>query len=197
MSGKIVTVMTFNQHFEARLAKNLLENEGIDSMVAGELSADMLPFGHAGGRDPIVLQVHEDDAQRATGILAVVAAAKLDKDWEEQTEAGVWICSLCGEPISNHLSMCYSCETPRESIRTSAPRDRTAIQPDPSTLPTGEEVQIRDEIACAPSEAPRGNNSNRDEELSEPRASASEAATPPRSLTLAALFKALFELFSR
>ncbi len=122
MSGKFVTVMTFNQGFEAQLAKNLLENEGIDSMMNGELTADMLPFGQAGGGDQIVLQVREDDAQRATGILATVAAAKLDDDWEKQTEAGVWVCSLCGEPVSNHLSRCYSCETPRESIRASAPR---------------------------------------------------------------------------
>ena len=118
MSDKFVKVATYNQSFEAQLAKNLLENEGIDSMLSGELTADVLPLGQAGS-DQIVLQVREDNAQRATGILAAVAAAKLDADWEEQAEsgAGVWICSICGEPISNGLSMCYSCQTPREGIR--------------------------------------------------------------------------------
>jgi hypothetical protein len=156
MSDTFVTVMTFNRGYEAQLAKNLLENEGINSMLSGELTADMLPFGQAGGGDQIALQVHEDNAQRATGILAVVAAAKLDDDWEKQAESGadVWICSLCGEPVSNHLSRCYSCETPRDSIRASAARDHTAIQPDLATLPTGEEVQARDEIADAPSLEP-------------------------------------------
>jgi hypothetical protein len=153
MPDNYITVATFHQTFEAQLAKNLLENEGIASTLSGEFTADMLPFGQAGGSDQIVLQVHEEDAQRATGVLAAVAAARLDEDWEEQAESGadVWLCSICGEPISNLLSVCYSCQTPRESIRAAAPRDSTAIQPDPARLPTGEEVQKRDEIAEVPS----------------------------------------------
>jgi hypothetical protein len=153
MSDQFVTVMTFHQSFEAQLAKNLLEDEGIDSMLSGELTADMLPLGQAGGSDQIVLQVHEDDAQRAAGVLAAVAAAKLDDNWEEQAESGVWLCSICGEPISNRLSVCYSCQTPREGIRAEAPRERTAIQLEPATLSTGEEVQKRDEIARTPAPA--------------------------------------------
>jgi hypothetical protein len=150
MSDKFVTVMTFHQSFEAQLAKNLLGDEGINSMLSGELTADMLPLGQAGGSDQIVLRVHEDDAQRAAGILAAVAAAKLDDDWEEQAESGVWLCSICGEPISNRLSVCYACQTPREGIRADTPRERTAIQLDPATLPTGEEVLKRDEISRTP-----------------------------------------------
>ncbi len=122
MSDQFVTVMTFNRSFEAQLAKNLLENEGIESMLAGELTADVLPFGQAGGSDQIALQVREDDAQRAAGLLAAVDAAKLDDDWEDQAESGVWLCSICGEPVSNRLSICYSCQTPREGIRAGAPR---------------------------------------------------------------------------
>jgi hypothetical protein len=154
MSDKFVTVMTFHQSFEAQLAKNLLQDEGINSMLSGELTADMLPLGQAGGSDQIVLQVHEDDAQRAAGLLAVVAAAKLDDNWEEEAEASVWLCSICGEPISNRLSVCYSCQTPREGIRTDMSRERTAIQVDSATLPTGEEVQKRDEIARTPAPTP-------------------------------------------
>jgi hypothetical protein len=155
MADKFVTVMTFNQSFEAQLAKNLLENEGIESVMSGELTSDVL-FGNPALGDQIVLQVREDDAQRAAGILATVAAAKLDDNWEEQAEsgAGVWLCSICGEPISNRLSVCYSCQTPREGIRTDAPRERTAIQLDPAMQPTGEEVQKRDEIARTPAPAP-------------------------------------------
>jgi hypothetical protein len=154
MSDHLVTVQHFGNSFEAQLAKNLLENEGITSVVmSGELSQDVLS---GTGLNQITLQVHEDEAQRATGILAAVAAAKLDENWEEQAEsgAGVWTCSICGEPVSNHLSVCYSCQTPREGIRAGTPRDRAAIQPDPASLPTGEEVQKRDEIAHTLSPAP-------------------------------------------
>lgn len=148
MADTFVTVMTFHQSFEAQLAKNLLEDEGIASILSGELTADMLPFGQAGGGDQIVLQVHEGDAQRAAGVLAAVAAAKLDDNWEEEAEsgAGVWICSICGEPISNRLSSCYSCQTPREGIRAAVPREQIAIQPYPAATPVGEEVQKRDDI---------------------------------------------------
>jgi hypothetical protein len=152
-NDKLITVMTFHQHFEAQLAKNLLENEGIPSVVAGELTSEVL-FGNPGLGDQIILQVRQQDAQRATGLLAAVAAAKLDEDWEDQTEFDVWVCSICGEPISNRLSICYSCQTPRESIRTESPRDRTAIQKEPATLTTGEEVQKPDENILSPSPTP-------------------------------------------
>ncbi|HEY7422656.1 MAG TPA: DUF2007 domain-containing protein [Gemmataceae bacterium] len=154
MADKFVTVQRFNNSFQAQLAKNLLENEGIESMVSGELAQDVM-LGT--GLHQIALQVHEDEAQRATSILAEVEAeAQLDDDWEEQAEsgAGVWTCSICGEPISNRLSICYSCQTPREGIRTDAPRERTAIQLDSATPPTGEEVQKRDEITRTPPPTP-------------------------------------------
>ncbi len=153
MSDKFVTVQMFNNSFKAQLAKNLLENEGIESIVSGELSQDVM-LGT--GLYQITLQVHENEAQRAAGILAAVEAeAELDEDWEEQAESGadVWICSICGEPISNRLSMCYSCQTPREGIRADAPRERTAIQRDPATPPTSEKVRKRDEITRTPAPA--------------------------------------------
>ncbi|MHB1422960.1 MAG: putative signal transducing protein [Gemmataceae bacterium] len=137
MTEKLVTVATYNKSFEAQLAKNLLEEEGIASTVSGDLTADMLSLGQVGGMDQIVLQVQESDAQRAVGILATVEAAKLADNWEEEAESGsdVWLCSICGEPISNRLSICYSCQTPRDSIRAAEPRQTTAIQPESETLP--------------------------------------------------------------
>ena len=154
MSDHFVTVQKFNKSYEAQLAKNLLESEGIPSIVSGELSQDMMLA--VTGLDEIALQVREEDAQRATGILAAVAAAKLDEDWEEQAEsgAGVWTCSICGEPISNNLSVCYSCQTPRESIRAGDPRDRTSIQANPAASPSSEEIQKREEGVSKPSVPP-------------------------------------------
>jgi hypothetical protein len=155
MSDKFTTVATFNNTVEAQLAKNLLENEGIECIVVGGFSSDVF-FGSITAGDPIGLQVQEEDAKRAAGVLAAVAAARLDDDWEERAEsdAGVWICSMCGEPISNRLSICHSCQTPRESIRAAAPRDVTAIRPDAATLPTGKAAQKRDEIADTPAPTP-------------------------------------------
>lgn len=125
MADQFVTVATFHRTSEAQLAKNLLEEEGIASMLSGDLTADMLPFGQAGGGDQIVLQVRENDAQRAAFFLAEVAAAKLEDNWEDEAESGadVWLCTICGEPISNRLSICHACQTPRDGIRASAPRD--------------------------------------------------------------------------
>jgi hypothetical protein len=165
MSEHFVTVATFHRSFEAQLAKNVLEEEGIASTMSGEVTADMLPFGQAGGSDQIVLQVRENDAQRAAGILAAVAAAKLDDHWEDEAESGtdVWICSICGEPISNRLSICYSCQTPREGIRTSVPRDQAAIQPGLLTLPGGEGVQKQLEVAPNPIPVVEGAVSEQDQ----------------------------------
>lgn len=145
MTDKLVTVMTFQNSFEAQLAKNLLENEGIVSTVTGELSSDVL-LGTGLACQQITLQVHEDDAQRAVSLLAEV---ELNKDWEDEAESGsdVWICSICGEPISNRLSICFACETPRESIRATPPRDSTGVQEKPGTMPGSEDVQKKDESA--------------------------------------------------
>jgi hypothetical protein len=155
MSDKFVTVAKYNNNFEAQLAKNLLENEGLECIIGGAFSSDIL-FSGLAAADPIVLQVRVEDAERASMALAAVEAARLDEDWEQQAESdsGVWICSICGEPISNRLSMCYSCQTPREGIRTSAPRDQTAIQEAPVTVPAVEADQTRDEIVCTPAPAP-------------------------------------------
>jgi hypothetical protein len=141
MADQFITVATFHKSFEAQLAKNLLENEGIEAMMGGEFASDML-FSSLALGDQIVLQVREDEAQRAAGILAQAAAeARLDDDWEEQTEAGVWICSICGEPISNRLSMCYSCQTPKDSIRAAMPPDRDSIQTETRTRSSDEDIQ--------------------------------------------------------
>lgn len=43
MADNLVTVMTFKHSMEAQLAKNLLEGEGIASVVTGEFSSDISP----------------------------------------------------------------------------------------------------------------------------------------------------------
>ena len=183
MSDKFVSVMKFHQSFEAQLAKNLLDNEGIESLLSGEQMSD-LQLGNSAMGDQIVLQVREKDAQRAAGILAAVAAAKLDDNWEEQAESGndVWLCSICGEPVSNRLSICYSCQTPREGIRTAASRDRTGIRPESSAEATREAVQKPMENTSSPSPAL-------------PSSTPQENQPDKRSFPFS-LFDAFFSLFS-
>ncbi len=142
MADRFITVATFHNNFEAQLAKNLLENEGIECILGGALASAML-FGGLAAPDPIVLQVREEDAKRAAGALAAVEAARLDEDWEQQAEsgAGVWICSICGEPISNRLTICHSCQTPREGIRASPPRDSISGREERITPPNEDEPE--------------------------------------------------------
>src|SRR5579872_1408299 len=121
VADKFITVATFSLPYEAELAKSLLENEGIESFLTGGLSVDVL-LGAGGMADQVRLQVHDQDAQRAAGILAAHQAA-LEDGWEDKAEhdPDVWVCSLCGSPVSNGLSACLACQTPREGIRADLP----------------------------------------------------------------------------
>jgi hypothetical protein len=146
VADKYVIVAKFTFPYEGELAKNLLQNEGIESFLSGELSADAL----SAISDQVLLQVHEQDAQRAASILAAHQAS-LDDDWEERAEQGpdVWVCSLCGAPVSNSLSVCVGCQTPREGIRADRPSSPTHFQRAPAAPPPHDPVQKRDEIATA------------------------------------------------
>jgi hypothetical protein len=148
MPGKFVTVMSFHLPYEAELARGLLEAEGITAFLAGDVAGSVLAGTGVVGE--VHLQVDEADAQRAAGILAACQAeAALDEDWETQAErgAGVWVCSLCGTPVSNHLPVCYSCATPRDAIRAE-PRPATGVQQEPGA-PSGREGAQRDDRVTA------------------------------------------------
>jgi hypothetical protein len=149
MADKFVTVATFTLAYEAELARNLLEAEGVQAIIGGDLMGGLLPV------EEIQLQVRADEAARATAILAAQAAeASLDEGWEDRAEAGVWTCSICGEPVPENVPVCYSCRTPREAIRSAAPRPTDAIQhapdqvtptPPPLPLPEVEELSVPQE----------------------------------------------------
>jgi hypothetical protein len=119
---KFVTVATFVQGYEAALARSLLQAEGIAAMLDGDMAGGLLPVCK------IHLQVPAEHAGRATGILAAQAAAALDPDWEDKIEAGVWTCSICGEPVREDMTICHSCQTPRDAIRSNVPPPPSAIQ---------------------------------------------------------------------
>jgi hypothetical protein len=144
VADQYVVVAKFTFPYEGELARNLLQNEGIESFLSGEMSADAL----SAVADQVLLQVHEQDAQRAAGILAAHQAS-LDDDWEDKAEhdPDVWVCSLCGSPVSKSLPVCYACQTPREGIRADRPRALTDIQKTPDALPP-DPVQKRDEVTA-------------------------------------------------
>jgi hypothetical protein len=150
MPDRLVTVGTFTLAYEAELARNLLEAEGIQAVVAADIAGALLPTGE------IRLQVPADEAGRATGILAAQAAAALDEDWEEQAEAGVWTCSVCGEPVAEGITVCHACQTPRDAIRTAPGRPADAIEPP------------REQIAATPSPPPAAATEGVPDEADEP-----------------------------
>jgi hypothetical protein len=146
VADKYVIVAKFTFPYEGELAKNLLQNEGVESFLSGEMSADAL----SGIAEQVLLQVHEHDAQRAAAILAAQQAS-LGENWEEEAEKGsdVWVCSLCGAPVSNLLSVCVGCQTPREGIRADPPASLTHVRRAPAAPPPPDPVLKRDEIATA------------------------------------------------
>ncbi len=66
MADKLVTIAQFTDYIEAEMAKQLLDDFGIKSVVTGENAANLYPISGAVGPD---LQVFEKDAQRAQEIL--------------------------------------------------------------------------------------------------------------------------------
>jgi hypothetical protein len=150
MPERFVTVATYGLPLEAEMAKNLLEAEGIACFLQGDLAAGVF-VGNSDLGGLIRLQVNDRDAPRAAGILAASAAeATLDEDWESEAEegAGVWVCSLCGTPVSDQLTVCYACETPRTDICTGDPDADTRLRdaPPPAAPPPSEAVQRRDDV---------------------------------------------------
>ncbi len=190
MADKFVTVKTFSLALEAQLAKNLLQTEGIESFLTGEFSADVLLANPALG-DQVRLQVHERDAQRAAGILAAHEAS-LDDDWEDRAEnADVWVCSLCGSPVSNSLPVCYACETPREGIRAEPPPTATGIRPTGASATPPDTVQKPEGVpakTAAPGRTPAGAGDEEDEDEEEE----GEELSPGDDLARRAFWASLF-----
>lgn len=66
MADKLVTIAQFTDYIEAEMAKQLLDDFGIKSVVTGENAANLYPISAVATVD---LQVFEKDAQRAQEIL--------------------------------------------------------------------------------------------------------------------------------
>src|SRR5262245_35595910 len=68
MGRRLVTIATFDQPAQARLAKNALDEEGIQNAISDEnlVAMDWLLSNAVGG---VKVQVWEEDAERAVAVL--------------------------------------------------------------------------------------------------------------------------------
>jgi hypothetical protein len=113
---RLVRVASYGSAHEASLAQNLLEREGIRSLMDDGDTQNL--WGMARLNIGINLRVQAKDAARASALLAAAELAQeLDEDWEDQAESTA-VCTLCGEPLLEADLECSACATPREGIRT-------------------------------------------------------------------------------
>ncbi len=66
MADKLVTIAKFSDYIEANLAKQLLDDFGIKSVVTGENAANLYPISAVATVD---LQVFEENVEQAREIL--------------------------------------------------------------------------------------------------------------------------------
>jgi hypothetical protein len=128
MAEKFVLVASFSVPYQAELARNRLQAEGVPVLMVGEIAASTLGFIGPGGQ--VRLEVPEDQFEKARAILAE-CMGELEKPppgWEaaaEQAE-GLWVCPLCGSSVSRARFTCPDCGTARGPDAVPAPD--TAIQ---------------------------------------------------------------------
>jgi hypothetical protein len=82
MADKLVTIAKFADYIEANLAKQVLADSGINSLIAGENAANV--YAGLTAVAAVELQVLESQAQEALEILQ--SAKETDTDKETETE---------------------------------------------------------------------------------------------------------------
>ena len=159
MSEKLVTVARFATPFEARVAKNRLEAEGIPVFLGDEESVGNLwHLGLALGG--VKLLVPDDHIQKAMDLLTALpeeetaeADAHSDKG-ESDSEAiqEAWTCPQCGNRVTADQGFCTSCgssgDGPDEATFNSPEKDSedSAAPEDGSNLPLpllGDDIAFR------------------------------------------------------
>jgi hypothetical protein len=104
-----VIVGTFTEPEEAEFACRRLKSEGIPAYVSDDPVAS--PFG-SGRR--VVVYVPAADYERASRFLEEHPQRPPESDAEpEEEEDDLWLCPLCGEPLSVKSTVCPGCGTAR------------------------------------------------------------------------------------
>jgi hypothetical protein len=153
MSELLVTVASYRLHTEAQVAAALLEDAGIKVLLLGDEAASAFPgmFGFE-----VRLQVPPGDLQQAQDILADLAPEKsLESDWENEVErnAAVWVCPLCGSPVTHRRSVCPDCGTARQDIKATTP-DLTSTPRRPPGAPPEAIRKLGEVTSTAPPQLP-------------------------------------------
>jgi hypothetical protein len=110
-------IATFETGMEAQLARMILEAEGIEAVVSGDVPsaasfALLGPLQYA----RIELSVGASDVARAQSALRQSASqAELDADWEDSAESAVsgWLCLGCDTEVPLDQDACPECGTLR------------------------------------------------------------------------------------
>lgn len=130
MSDRLLTVASFGSPFEAVVAKNSLETEGITVYLGEEQSVGL--WGMNSNLGTIKLDVAEADWERASGILNSLQ----EKDEEEATNVDPalaqaiqegWTCSRCGAEVSPAATVCSACGDSIDDWDELSPPPSTAV----------------------------------------------------------------------
>jgi hypothetical protein len=151
MSDELVTVASYRAPVVAQLALGRLKDEGIEAFLTGEGAVDTFA-GVSGLGGPMQLQVHAPDLERARALLAEVEG-HVNPDWETEveTDEGIWLCSLCGQPVELDEDVCPACQTPREAVRTER---STTLPRRPPPAQSAEAIERRDQMMTGPPPIP-------------------------------------------
>jgi Putative prokaryotic signal transducing protein len=163
LSDKLVTVATFSTPFEARVAKNRLEAEGIPVFLGDEESVGNLwHLGFALGG--VKLQVSDDYIQRAMELLTT---PPLEEEIEAESDAGespadseaiqaAWTCPQCGNQVTADQGFCTVCgsagDEADEDTITRPRNDSSEMTEDVPDLPIpslGDDIAFRAMKAAA------------------------------------------------
>jgi hypothetical protein len=177
MSGRLVTVATYLNAAEARLARAALVGAGIRAVLSNDATSDVL--SHVGtALGGVKLIVDEKDAERAVAVLAGDSAG----DGGVTKPAGPWNCPQCGEENPAEFQSCWSCQaeygaTGEANIGADADAASHGAAP-PSADEGPVDFTYRDESAAAESTSVASRST---EDKLNPYASPLKVAPPPET----------------
>ena len=95
--------------FEITNVQNLLEAEGVATVVRNEHTGTMLPLGYL---TEIELWVRDDANEAAARAIARNYVAQLEPD---TAEAPAWFCRNCNESNPGNFAVCWNCGAVEEA----------------------------------------------------------------------------------
>jgi hypothetical protein len=110
MSVDLVTVAIFETAVEASPARAMLEAEGIQTYLQGEVTGYMLWYMWP-GLGGVKLQVENKDVQQATELLRKYLDEAENEEDAKTSHVPNWVCPRCGAEVDAGFEICWSCGT--------------------------------------------------------------------------------------